>query len=72
MADLQIIAVETAEALRGIAEQSLQLGRALQNAAPATAASPSHSIQYLLTTSDALNKLANACAELGPVYRQAP
>lgn len=62
MSDIDVLAATVKGALRDIAKQAGALGTGLQNVAPGSKTdAPNNSVQYLLSTSDALNKIADDC-----------
>jgi hypothetical protein len=62
MSDMDILAATIKSNLREIAKQAAALGTGLQNAAPGNKIdTPNNSIQYLLSVSDVLVKVADDC-----------
>ncbi|MBA3661659.1 MAG: hypothetical protein H0W64_08025 [Gammaproteobacteria bacterium] len=65
MSDMALILASVKTALQEIAKQSAALGIGLQNAAPGDpSGTPNNSVQYLLTTSESLAKMAKDCDKL--------
>lgn len=62
MSEIAVLAASAKTTLNEIAKQAMALGTGLQNAAPGEkSGSPNNSVQYLLTTSEALAKIAAEC-----------
>lgn len=65
MSDIAIIKATAKTTLMEIAKQAAALGTGLQMAAPGDkAGAPNHSVQYLLSTSESLAKIAEDCEKL--------
>lgn len=65
MSDLAILAASIKTTLLEVAKQASALGIGLQNAAPGDKlGTPNNSVQYLLSTSESLAKLAEICDKL--------